>query len=106
MARDEVAEVRLALVDVMSRVCGPDARSFLAEALRDDEDWVRIRAMEALGCGRYGDGFSTGNRACGSVDEDLMEQVADAVSTEGRAKFNMQQKYGDVGRYKGCLLGA
>lgn len=48
MARDEVAEVRLALVDVMSRVCGPEARSFLVEALRDDEDWVRIRAMEAL----------------------------------------------------------
>lgn len=32
-----------------------------------------------------------------AFDEDLMEQVADAVSTEGRAKFNMQQKYGDVG---------
>ena len=26
-----------------------------------------------------------------AFDEDLMEQVADAVSTEGRAKFNMQQ---------------
>ncbi len=41
-----------------------------------------------------------------AFDEDLMEQVADAVSTEGRAKFNMQQKYGDVGRYKGLTFWA
>ena len=36
-----------------------------------------------------------------TFDEDLMEQVADAISTEGRAKFNAQQKYHDTGIYKG-----
>lgn len=41
-----------------------------------------------------------------TFDEDLLERVADAISTEGRAKFNMQQKYGDVGRYKGLTFWA
>ena len=36
-----------------------------------------------------------------TFDEDLMEKVADAISTEGRAKFNSQQKYHDTGIYKG-----
>jgi len=39
-------------------------------------------------------------------DEELMEKIADAISTEGRAKFNMQQKNGDVGRYKGLTFWA
>lgn len=39
-------------------------------------------------------------------DEDLAEQVADAVSTEARAKFNMQQRMNDTGRYKGLTLWA
>ena len=30
-----------------------------------------------------------------SFDEDLLQEVAEIVSTEGRAKFNMQQKYSD-----------
>lgn len=41
-----------------------------------------------------------------TFDEDLVEQVADAVSTEGRAKFNMQQKYGDRDIYKGLTFWA
>jgi beta-glucosidase len=39
-----------------------------------------------------------------TFDEDLIEQVAAAVSTEARAKYNMQQKYADTGRYKGLTL--
>ena len=37
-------------------------------------------------------------------DETLAEQVADAVSTEARAKYNMQQRMDDTGRYKGLTL--
>lgn len=39
-------------------------------------------------------------------DETLAEQVADAVSTEARAKYNMQQRMDDTGRYKGLTLWA
>lgn len=41
-----------------------------------------------------------------SFDEDLMEEIGDHVSTEGRAKFNMQQKYGDTDIYKGLTFWA
>ena len=40
----------------------------------------------------------------GSFDEDLLEEVADAISTEGRAKYNNQQKYGDTDIYKGLTF--
>ena len=36
-----------------------------------------------------------------AFDEDFMEEIAEAVSDEGRAKFNVQQKYGDYDIYKG-----
>jgi beta-glucosidase len=39
-----------------------------------------------------------------SFDEDLLEEVADTVSTEGRAKFNVQQQYDDTGIYKGLTF--
>jgi beta-glucosidase len=39
-----------------------------------------------------------------SFDEDLLEEVADTVSTEGRAKFNVQQKYDDTDIYKGLTF--
>ncbi|MDL2301656.1 glycoside hydrolase family 3 C-terminal domain-containing protein [Lachnospiraceae bacterium OttesenSCG-928-D06] len=39
-----------------------------------------------------------------TFDEDLIEQVADAISTEGRAKYNMQQKYEDRDIYKGLTF--
>lgn len=39
-----------------------------------------------------------------TFDEELLEQVGDAVSTEGRAKFNMQQAEGDTGLYKGLTF--
>ncbi|MDE7284261.1 MAG: glycoside hydrolase family 3 C-terminal domain-containing protein [Lachnospiraceae bacterium] len=39
-----------------------------------------------------------------SFDEDLLEEVADAISTEGRAKFNAQQKYDDMDIYKGLTF--
>ena len=39
-----------------------------------------------------------------TFDEDMLEQVADAISTEGRAKFNMQQKYQDTDIMKGLTF--
>lgn len=39
-----------------------------------------------------------------AFNEDMMEQVGDAVATEGRAKFNMQQEAGDTGIYKGLTF--
>ena len=39
-----------------------------------------------------------------SFDEDLLEEVADTISTEGKAKFNAQQKYGDHDIYKGLTF--
>ena len=39
-----------------------------------------------------------------TFDEDFIEQVADAISTEGRAKFNLQQKYDDTDIYKGLTF--
>lgn len=39
-----------------------------------------------------------------SFDEDFIEEVADAISTEGRAKFNAQQKYEDMDIYKGLTF--
>lgn len=39
-----------------------------------------------------------------SFDEELVEEVADTISTEGRAKFNVQQKYNDTGIYKGLTF--
>ena len=41
-----------------------------------------------------------------SFDEDFVEEVADAISTEGRAKYNMQQKFDDTERYKGLTFWA
>ncbi len=41
-----------------------------------------------------------------TFDEDFVEEVADAISTEGRAKFNMQQKHGDTDIYKGLTFWA
>lgn len=39
-----------------------------------------------------------------TFDEDFLEKVADAISTEGRAKFNAQQKYDDTDIYKGLTF--
>ena len=41
-----------------------------------------------------------------TFDDDLLEQVGDAVSTEARAKFNMQQKADDTDIYKGLTFWA
>jgi len=39
-----------------------------------------------------------------TFDEDFLEEVAEAISTEGRAKFNMQDKYDDRDIYKGLTF--
>lgn len=41
-----------------------------------------------------------------TFDEDLLEDIACAISTEGRAKFNMQSKYEDRDIYKGLTFWA
>lgn len=41
-----------------------------------------------------------------AFDEEMMEEVGDVVATEGRAKFSMQQKYGDLDIYKGLTFWA
>lgn len=40
----------------------------------------------------------------GSFDENLIEEVADAIATEGRAKYNMQQQFDDTDIYKGLTF--
>ena len=39
-----------------------------------------------------------------TFDEDFLEDIAEAVSDEGRGKFNAQQKYGDYDIYKGLTF--
>ena len=41
-----------------------------------------------------------------AFDEELIGLVADVISTEGRAKFNVQNKYDDNGIYKGLTFWA
>ena len=41
-----------------------------------------------------------------TFDEDLLEEIGEAVSTEARAKFNMQQKGNDTDIYKGLTFWA
>lgn len=39
-----------------------------------------------------------------AFDEDMMETLGDAISTEARAKFNIQQEHGDHDIYKGLTM--
>ena len=39
-----------------------------------------------------------------TFDDELIEKVADVISTEGRAKYNMYQKHEDYGIYKGITF--
>lgn len=39
-----------------------------------------------------------------TFDEDFLEEIADAISTEGRAKYNMQQDFLDSDIYKGLTF--
>lgn len=41
-----------------------------------------------------------------TFDEDLIQEIADVISTEGRAKFNMQQEFDDTDIYKGLTFWA
>lgn len=41
-----------------------------------------------------------------AFDEEMMEIVGDAIATEARAKFNMQQEFGDTDIYKGLTFWA
>lgn len=39
-----------------------------------------------------------------TFDEELIEEIADAISTEGRAKYNAQQRASDADIYKGLTF--
>lgn len=39
-----------------------------------------------------------------TFDEDFLERIAEVISDEGRAKFNVQQKYSDYDIYKGLTF--
>ncbi len=39
-----------------------------------------------------------------AFDEEMIEKIADIISTEARGKFNMQQAYGDTDIYKGLTF--
>lgn len=39
-----------------------------------------------------------------TFDEDFLEEIAEAISTEARAKFNVQQKFNDTDIYKGLTF--
>ncbi|MGN7357982.1 glycoside hydrolase family 3 C-terminal domain-containing protein [Paenibacillus sp. SAF-054] len=41
-----------------------------------------------------------------TFNETLLHEVADAIATEARAKFNMQQQFGDTDIYKGLTMWA
>lgn len=41
-----------------------------------------------------------------AFNADMMEEVGDAIATEARAKFNVQQEFGDTGIYKGLTFWA
>ena len=41
-----------------------------------------------------------------AFDEDMMQEVGDAIATEARAKFNAQQEFGDSDIYKGLTMWA
>ncbi len=41
-----------------------------------------------------------------TFDEEVLKEVGEVVSTEGRAKFNIQQKYNDTDIYKGLTFWA
>ncbi|GAB7080285.1 HEAT repeat domain-containing protein [Megalodesulfovibrio paquesii] len=44
---DENREVRLAVVEVLGQCC-MDVTAYLEQALHDEDDWVKVRALEAL----------------------------------------------------------
>ena len=37
-------------------------------------------------------------------DDEMIKKVAEVIATEGRAKYNTFQKYGDYGIYKGITF--
>jgi HEAT repeat protein len=52
---DESREVRLEVVSALQGCSHDDVKEPLLEALKDDDDWVRIRALEGLVAGGFAD---------------------------------------------------
>lgn len=67
----------------------------------------RLQPGEALhGVARAGVAtvFSQAIGLAATFDENFIEEIADAISTEGRAKYNMQQAFHDSDIYKGLTF--
>ena len=52
---DENRDVRLAVVEVLGQCC-VDVMPYMEQALRDEDDWVKVRALEALAQRREAEG--------------------------------------------------
>lgn len=48
LLKDESRQVRLTLVDILQRSSAPQTAEMLQQALKDADDWVKIRAAESL----------------------------------------------------------
>ncbi len=55
---DENREVRIAVVELMGTCYSAEALPYLVEALGDQDDWVKIRALEAIAAQRPPDGVA------------------------------------------------
>ncbi|MCR4587510.1 MAG: glycoside hydrolase family 3 C-terminal domain-containing protein [Lachnospiraceae bacterium] len=66
-------------------------------------DWWN-EALHGVGRAGVATVFPQAVGLAATFDEDLMEKIADTISTEGRAKYNMQSKYEDRDIYKGLTF--
>jgi len=66
-------------------------------------DWWN-EALHGVGRAGVATVFPQSVGLAATFDEDFIEEIADAISTEARAKYNEQQKYGDRDIYKGLTF--
>lgn len=66
-------------------------------------DWWN-EALHGVGRAGVATVFPQSIGLAATFDEDFIEEIADAISTEARAKYNEQQKYGDRDIYKGLTF--
>ncbi|MCR5101968.1 MAG: glycoside hydrolase family 3 C-terminal domain-containing protein [Butyrivibrio sp.] len=66
-------------------------------------DWWN-EALHGVGRAGVATVFPQSIGLAATFDEDFIEEIADAISTEARAKYNEQQKYGDKDIYKGLTF--
>ncbi|MCR5032115.1 MAG: glycoside hydrolase family 3 C-terminal domain-containing protein [Lachnospiraceae bacterium] len=66
-------------------------------------DWWN-EALHGIGRAGVATVFPQAIGLAATFDEDLMEKIADTISTEGRAKYNMQSRFEDRDIYKGLTF--